>query len=75
MRIQGICSCLFDSSKIDMFGFSIKIRRQPVLAYSTRRKDFSGVSINQSVLNITGTPMNNKRKLGGCTPMNKFIKR
>ncbi|CAF1028931.1 unnamed protein product [Rotaria sordida] len=54
---------------------SIKSRRQPVLAYSTRRKNFSGVNINQTVLNVTGTPTNNnKRKLGGCTPMNKFIK-
>ncbi len=55
--------------------FSIKTRRQPTLAYSTRRKNFSGVNINQSVLNVTGTPINNKRKLGGCTPTNKFIKR
>jgi len=53
---------------------SIKTRRQPVLAYSTRRKNFSGVNVNQSVLNVTGTPINNKRKLGGCTPNNKFIK-
>ncbi len=55
--------------------FSLKTRRQPVLAYSTRRKNFSGVNINQSILNTTDTPMNNKRKLGGCTPINKIIKR
>ncbi len=55
--------------------FSIKTRRQPVLAYSTRRKNFSGVNINQSVLNSIDTPLNNKRKLAGCTPINKFIKR
>jgi hypothetical protein len=53
---------------------SIKTRRQPILAYSTKRKNFSGVSINQSVLNMTGTPINNKRKLGASTPINKFIK-
>jgi hypothetical protein len=46
-----------------------------VLAYSTRRKNFSGVNVNQSILNTTDTPMNNKRKLGGFTPINKIIKR
>jgi hypothetical protein len=61
--------------KLTYRNFSIKTRRQPVLAYSTRRKNFSGVNINQSVLNVTGTPINNKRKLGGCTPTNKLIKR
>ncbi|CAF1359888.1 unnamed protein product [Rotaria magnacalcarata] len=53
---------------------SIKARRQPILAYSTRRKNFSGFNVNESVLNVTETPINNKRKLGGCTPMNKLIK-
>jgi len=63
------------NKKIVMLNFSIKSRRQPILAYSTKRKNFSGVNINQSVLNVSGTPINNKRKLGGCTPTNKLIKR
>jgi hypothetical protein len=63
------------NKKIIMLNFSIKSRRQPILAYSTKRKNFSGVNINQSVLNVSGTPINNKRKLGGCTPTNKLIKR
>jgi hypothetical protein len=65
-------------------------RRQPVLAYSTRRKNLptasSGVNNNnnnQSLLHVNttmGTPKSNKRKLGGCTPTvtpsaNKVIKR
>ncbi|CAF1084862.1 unnamed protein product [Adineta ricciae] len=53
---------------------SVKARRQPVLAYSTRRKDFTGVNVSSSVLNTTQTPMNNKRKLTGNTPTNKYIK-
>ena len=57
---------------------SIKIRRQPILAYSTRRKNLSGV--NTSQLLLEETPTSNKRKLGGCitaiTPSaNKLIKR
>ncbi|CAF3455612.1 unnamed protein product [Rotaria sp. Silwood1] len=63
-----------DSTRNSDSNTSIKLRRQPVLAYSTRRKNFSGVNINQTVLNVTETPTNNKRKLGGCTPTNKFIK-
>ena len=55
--------------------FSVKVRRQPVLAYSTRRKDFTGVNVSSSVLNTTQTPMSNKRKLTGNTPTNKYIKR
>jgi hypothetical protein len=62
-------------------------RRQPVLAHSTRRKNFptasSGITNNQSLLHVNttmGTPKSNKRKLGGCTPTvtpsaNKVIKR
>jgi hypothetical protein len=62
-------------------------RRQPILAYSTRRKNLpvpaSGVNNNQSLLHVNttiGTPKSNKRKLGGCTPTvtpsaNKVIKR
>jgi hypothetical protein len=62
-------------------------RRQPILAYSTRRKNLpttsSGVINNQSLLHVNttmGTPKSNKRKLGGCTPTvtpsaNKLIKR
>jgi hypothetical protein len=62
-------------------------RRQPILAYSTRRKNLqtttSIANNNQSLLhvNITnGTPKSNKRKLGGCTPTvtpsaSKLIKR
>ncbi|CAF0760188.1 unnamed protein product [Adineta steineri] len=64
-------------------------RRQPALAYSTRRKilptaasNVNNPSINQSILHINttiGTPKSNKRKLGGCTPAitpsaNKVIK-
>ncbi|CAF2515002.1 unnamed protein product [Rotaria sp. Silwood2] len=63
-----------DSTRNSDLNTSIKSRRQPVLAYSTRRKNFSDVTINQTVLNVTESPTNNKRKLGGCTPMNKFIK-
>ena len=55
--------------------FSAKARRQPVLAYSTRRKNFTGMNISQSILNTSDTPMNNKRKITGCTPTNKLIKR
>jgi hypothetical protein len=62
-------------------------RRQPILAYSTRRKNLptlaSGANNNQSLLHVNttnGTPKSNKRKLGGCTPAvtptaNKVIKR
>ncbi len=62
-------------------------RRQPILAYSTRRKNLpitsSGVINNQSLLHVNttmATPKSNKRKLGGCTPTvtpsaNKVIKR
>ncbi|CAF3312546.1 unnamed protein product [Rotaria socialis] len=63
-------------------------RRQPILAYSTRRKNnlqsssTSNTNNNQSLLHVnttTGTPKSNKRKLGGCTPTvtpsaNKVIK-
>jgi hypothetical protein len=61
-------------------------RRQPILAYSTRRKNLpitsSGVINNQSLLHVNttmATPKSNKRKLGGCTPTvtpsaNKVIK-
>ncbi|CAF1183007.1 unnamed protein product [Adineta steineri] len=63
-----------DSTDTSEINNSIKIRRQPILAHSTRRKDFSGVNISQSILNTTGTPINNKRKIGGCTPLNKFSK-
>jgi hypothetical protein len=73
-RIQGIYAFFLDQCN-HTFNFSIKTRRQPILAYSTNRKNFSGVNINQSVLNTTATPINNKRKLGGCTPTNKLIKR
>lgn len=72
--------------------FSIKMRltnrRPPNLAYSTRRKNLPLASsdlnkINQSLLHVNttiGTPKNNKRKLGGCTPAvtpsaSKVIKR
>ena len=81
---------LFLCCSIEFF-FSTKARlinrRQPILAYSTRRKNLqtstSSVNSNQSLLhvNITiGTPKSNKRKLGGCTPTvtpsaNKVIKR
>jgi hypothetical protein len=56
----------------------LRIRRQPILAYSTRRKNLSGVNTSQSLLDET--PTSNKRKLGGClttnTPStNKLIKR
>lgn len=54
---------------------SFRTRRQPNLAYSTRRKDLSGISMNQSLLNTTSTPSTNKRKLAVSTPMNKLIKR
>jgi len=64
-------------------------RRQPILAYSTRRKNLPTASSsvnnnnNQSLLHVNttiGTPKSNKRKLGGCTPTvtpsaNKVIKR
>ncbi|UJR16442.1 hypothetical protein I4U23_003344 [Adineta vaga] len=53
---------------------SAKTRRQPVLAYSTKRKDFTGINISQSVLNTSSTPLNNKRKLTSNTPTNKYIK-
>ncbi|CAF1013608.1 unnamed protein product [Rotaria sordida] len=56
-------------------------RRQPILAYSTRRKNLqtstshinnnNNNSNNQSLLHVNttiGTPKSNKRKLGGCTP-------
>ncbi|CAF1353263.1 unnamed protein product [Rotaria magnacalcarata] len=63
-------------------------RRQPILAYSTRRKNnlqsssTSNTNSNQSLLHVNttiGTPKSNKRKLGGCTPTvtpsaNKVIK-
>ncbi|CAF1017946.1 unnamed protein product [Rotaria sp. Silwood1] len=61
-------------------------RRQPILAYSTRRKNLqtstSNTNNNQSLLHVNttiGTPKSNKRKLGGCTPTvtpsaNKVIK-
>ena len=73
--------------------FSIKARltnrRQPILAYSTRRKNLPlGTSTvpsnqNQSLLHVNttvATPKSNKRKLGGCTPAvtpsaSKVIKR
>ncbi|CAF2960576.1 unnamed protein product [Rotaria sp. Silwood2] len=61
-------------------------RRQPILAYSTRRKNLQTSTVNtnnnQSLLHVNttiGTPKSNKRKLGGCTPTvtpsaNKVIK-
>jgi hypothetical protein len=73
IRIPGIYSSSLIKKNVTL-NFSIKSRRQPILAYSTRRKNFSGVNINQSVLNINETPINNKRKLGGCTPTNKLFK-
>lgn len=60
--------------------FSVKARltnrRQPNLAYSTRRKNLPLATSdinrnNQSLLHVNttiATPKNNKRKLGGCTP-------
>lgn len=67
----------FHHSKIKLIdrNFSAKSRRQPILAYSTKRKNFSGINISQSILNTSDTPMNNKRKITGCTPTNKLIKR
>lgn len=74
-----------------IFNISIKTRltnrRQPNLAYSTRRKNLpttSSISTNNPYLlhvNTTvATPKSNKRKLGGCTPTvtptaHKVIKR
>lgn len=62
-------------------------RRQPILAYSTRRKPPLAISsmnttTNHSLLHVNttiGTPKSNKRKLGGFTPTvtpsaNKVIK-
>lgn len=78
---------------LDLESFSIKARltnrRQPNLAYSTRRKNLPlGTSTiqsntNQSLLHVNttmATPKSNKRKLGGCTPAvtpsaSKVIKR
>ncbi len=92
IQIQGI-DCISVSFLFygGCFFISIKARltnrRQPILAYSTRRKNLptasSGVINNQSLLHVNttmGTPKSNKRKLGGCTPTvtpsaNKLIKR
>lgn len=80
--------------QLNFFFLSIKARltnrRQPILAYSTRRKNLpassSGVNNNtnnQSLLHVNTTivtPKSNKRKLGGFTPTvtpsaHKVIKR
>ena len=44
------------------FSFNSKIRRQPILAYSTRRKTPSAIKVNQTILNVQ-TPLNSKEKL------------
>jgi hypothetical protein len=91
IQIQGIdLPCHFTIQKFSFFS-SIKARltnrRQPNLAYSTRRKKLpitsSGVINNQSLLHVNttmATPKSNKRKLGRCTPTvtptaHKVIKR
>ncbi len=90
IRIQGIQMELDFISKDFLFSIKARLinRRQPILAYSTRRKNLLPTSAscannNQSLLHVNttnGTPKSNKRKLGGCTPAvtptaHKVIKR
>ena len=94
--IPGMLLILRSFSLFSLIGifFSIKTRltnrRQPILAYSTRRKKLPQHLLRLSIQIIINhyytsiqqlvTPKSNKRKLGGCTPAvtpsaNKVIKR
>ena len=54
---------------VDPTTLSSKSRRQPALAYSTRRKTPGPIQVNQSILNVQ-TPSNVKRKIPvGHTPI------